>query len=87
MKIMDFLSSHPKLNFKTLLNNWKPNKINPLLQLISIFRSSILTDHELNHVCEHFYKGEWLQSSATSQTAVLSDLTPFYLHSSLLSGR
>lgn len=35
MKIMYFLSSHPKLNYKTLLNNWKPKKVNPLLQIIS----------------------------------------------------
>lgn len=83
MKIMYFLSPHPKLNYKTLSNNWKPNKVHPLLQIISIFRNSILTAHELNHVCEHFYKLEWLQSSGTSHTAELSDLTAFYLHSSL----
>lgn len=63
MKIMYFLSPHPKLNYKTLSNNCKPDKVHPLLQIISILRNSILTAHELNHVCEHFYKAEWCNFS------------------------
>lgn len=81
MKIMYFLSSHPKLNYKTLLNNWKPNKVNPLLKIISILRNSILR----SWAEPHFYKVVWLQSSVTPQTAVLSGLTAFDLHSSLFA--